>query len=351
MDQIASAVKILQAGGLIIFPTETCYGAGVDATNPQAVNKLLAYKTRREGKPLSIAVTDKTMASKYVKLNTTAVNLYTKFLPGPLTIVSRARHRVATGIESETGTLAIRIPDYPLVHKLLKSFGKPITATSANVSYKPRPYSIPQLLKYTSKKQQKLIDLIIDVGQLPFRPVSTIVDTTLDDPLILRQGKITLSHSRCVITNSPQETINLAKTLMLKNWKQLQTHPLLFLLIGNLGAGKTQFAKGIGKFLQINQPITSPTYTLEKEYGFNRHKISGKFLHLDTWRIQNPEELALLNLEKRLLPKTVCVIEWADRTIAYFQRLAKKSHARLIILSLSTVAESFPNQRRITVSR
>ena len=113
MDQIASAVKILQAGGLIIFPTETCYGAGVDATNPQAVNKLLAYKTRREGKPLSIAVTDKTMASKYVKLNTTAVNLYTKFLPGPLTIVSRARHQVATGIESETGTLAIRIPDYP----------------------------------------------------------------------------------------------------------------------------------------------------------------------------------------------------------------------------------------------
>ena len=128
-----------------------------------------------------------------------------------------------------------------------------------------------------------------------------------------------------MITNSPQETINLAKTLMLKNWKQLQTHPLLFLLIGNLGAGKTQFAKGIGKFLQINQPITSPNlHSGGKNMALTAIKLASKFLHLDTWRIQNPEELALLNLEKRLLPKTVCVIEWAITHHCLFSTLSPK---------------------------
>ncbi|MDP4030857.1 MAG: Sua5/YciO/YrdC/YwlC family protein, partial [Patescibacteria group bacterium] len=100
--QLNQAAKVLRAGGLIIYPTETCYGAGVDATNQAAVDKLLRYKTRREGRPLSVAVSDKTMASKYVKLNTSAINLYKNFLPGPLTVVSAGRHKLAKGVESET---------------------------------------------------------------------------------------------------------------------------------------------------------------------------------------------------------------------------------------------------------
>ncbi|MCX6816586.1 MAG: L-threonylcarbamoyladenylate synthase, partial [Candidatus Beckwithbacteria bacterium] len=137
---INEAVKVLQADGLVIYPTETCYGAGVDATNQTAVNKLLCYKTRREGKPLSVAVTDIQMAARYVKLNPTAKNLYQKFLPGPLTVVSAGKHQVGSGIESETGTLGVRIPHYPLIIKIINQLGRPVTATSANVSYQPRPY-------------------------------------------------------------------------------------------------------------------------------------------------------------------------------------------------------------------
>ena len=74
MNAVAQAVKVLKQGGLVIYPTETCYGAGVDATNQTAVDKLLAYKARREGRPLSVAVTDQTMASIYIKLNLTAKN-------------------------------------------------------------------------------------------------------------------------------------------------------------------------------------------------------------------------------------------------------------------------------------
>ncbi|MFH0942634.1 MAG: L-threonylcarbamoyladenylate synthase [Candidatus Beckwithbacteria bacterium] len=349
--QISKAVAILKSGGLIIYPTETCYGAGVDATNQTAVNKLLSYKTFRQGKPMSVAVTDQTMAAKYIHLNSTAKNLYAKFLPGPLTVISRGRHKLAQGIESATGTLGIRIPDYPLIIKIIAKLNQPITATSANVSYKPRPYSIPQLLKSLSVRQKKLIDFIIDAGQLPLRPASTIVDTTLDDPLILRQGKITLSHLAGVITKSPQATSQLAQTLMLKHWNDLQNQPLIFLLIGDLGSGKTQFAKGIGQFLGITQTIASPTYILEKEYPYTRHQVSGLFLHLDTWRIQDLTELEQLNLASCLKPKNILAIEWADRTLKPLLSLAKSAHAKIITIKLQTSSELPLTSRRITVGR
>lgn len=349
MTDIDRAVKVLKTGGLVIYPTETCYGAGVDATNQKAVDKLLKYKSRREGKPLSIAVTDQTMAAKYVKLNATAKNLYKQFLPGPLTIISAGRGRVANGVESETKTLGVRIPDHPVAKALVQVLGKPITATSANVSYKPKPYSIRQLLKQTSKKQQSLIDYFIDVGKLPQRPASTVVDTTLDDPLILRQGKLLPTKSaKTLTTNSPQATANLAKTLMLKHWNDLQKQPVMFLLIGNLGAGKTQFAKGIGEFLNIPGPITSPTYTIEIEYDFKRHEVSGKFLHLDTWRLQNIAELDQLQLSARLKPKTVVAVEWASRTLEPLLKLAKETKAKVITLKLQTVSGSLASSRRIT---
>jgi L-threonylcarbamoyladenylate synthase len=351
MDDLDQAVKILRAGGLVIYPTETCYGAGVDATNQSAVDKLLAYKSRREGRPLSVAVTNQTMASKYVKLNPTAKNLYKKFLPGPLTVVSAGKHQLARGVEAETGTLGIRIPDHPVALALVKKLGRPITATSANVSYKPRPYSIKQLLNQLSRKQRDLIDYIIDAGRLPRRPVSTIVDTTLDDPLVIRQGRLKIANAQFLISNSPKATMKLAQTLCLKHWKDLQTRPLIFLLVGELGAGKTQFAKGIGKFLQLKLPVTSPSFTLEKEYNYNRFGVAGKFLHLDLWRLQHLEELKLLQLDQRLQPKTVAAIEWADRSLKPLLKLAAKIKAPVITVRLQTVAGSAPTVRRITFGR
>ena len=346
---INQAVKILKAGGLIIYPTETCYGLGVDATNSPAVAKLLAYKSRREGKPLSIAVANKTMASKYIKLNTSAKNLYKKFLPGPLTVISKSKAKVAPGIESETQTLGIRIPDYPLVLAIVKQLNKPITATSANVSYKKRPYTIKDVLNNTSQKQQALIDLIIDAGTLPKNPASTVVDTTLDDPLILRQGDLLKAKTtQTLITQSPTQTSRLAKTLMLKHWHVLQSQPLIFLLIGQLGSGKTQFAKGIGQFLNISQTIASPTYTIEREYDYQRHQIKGKFLHLDTWRLQNIAEFHQLELQNRLQPKTVVAIEWASRTLKPLLNLAKQAHSQVVSIEIKPI-KAQPNHRQIFV--
>jgi L-threonylcarbamoyladenylate synthase len=184
---ISEAVSVLEMGGIVIYPTETTYGIGVDATSLKAVEKVLEYKARREGKPLSIAVCDAEMAEKYVEVNSTARNLYTNFLPGPLTVVSKSKGVVVKGVESESGTVGVRIPDYQLIRDIVAAFGKPITATSANASYKKRPYSIQDIFDSISEKQKNLIDLVLDAGTLPTRDPSTVVDTTLGDETVLRQ--------------------------------------------------------------------------------------------------------------------------------------------------------------------
>ena len=112
---INQACHALKAGGIVIYPTETVYGLGVDATNQKAVNKLLRYKTRREGKPISIVVTNKEMAAKYIKLNNQARKIIDRMLPGPYTVVANSLNKLAKGIRSEYGTLGIRIPDHKLI--------------------------------------------------------------------------------------------------------------------------------------------------------------------------------------------------------------------------------------------
>jgi L-threonylcarbamoyladenylate synthase len=306
---VEMAVGILQQGGLVVYPTETLYGVGVDATNPEAVKKLSEYKDRPFGKPYSIAVTDQQMAEKYVDLNTTAKNLYKEFLPGPLTIISKGKHKVAMGIESEDGTLGIRIPDHRLVIEIVKKLGKPITATSANASYKKRPYKVSDILENISNKQKKLIDLIIDAGRLPPNEPSTVIDTTLDDPITLRQGEIKLTDKSEVLSRSEENTENLAKEL----WQKYETHKdkraIVFALQGEMGAGKTIFTKGLARAMEITELVTSPTFALENEYVTGQEKL----FHFDAWRLEKSDELRALGFENLIKNKSVISIEWAER--------------------------------------
>lgn len=189
-EVVREAVQTFRQGGLVVYPTETTYGIGADATNQQAIDKLLKYKKRREGKPLSITVADQKMAEEYVKLNASAKHIYMNFLPGPVTVVSKGKHKVSSGVESELGTLGIRIPAYPLVLDIVKEFGRPVTATGANASYKKRPYSIKDILDNISERQKSLIDLVLDAGELLHNEPSTVIDTTFDELSVLRQGAI-----------------------------------------------------------------------------------------------------------------------------------------------------------------
>lgn len=313
---IKNAVETLHKGGLVIYPTETVYGIGVDATNQKAVDKLTTYKNRPFGKPYSIAITDIKMAEKYVTLNKTAHQLYKRFLPGPLTIVSQGKHVLASGVESEDGTLGIRIPDYKLAIDIVKAFGKPITATSANASYKKRPYSIKDILKNIGQKQKSLIDLIIDAGTLPKNEPSTVVDTTLDDPVVLRQGDIKLQDKVEVVSRSEENTKNIAKEIWQKYEDKKGKRAIVFALQGEMGVGKTIFTKGLALAMGISELVTSPTFSLMNRYSKRSTVHRSPFTvltHIDAWRMSSNDELRDLGFENLVKNKAVVSIEWAER--------------------------------------
>jgi L-threonylcarbamoyladenylate synthase len=358
---LEAAIKALRKGGIVIYPTETCYGVGVDATNATAVQRLLEFKDRPEGKAISIAVAGEAMASKYVALNKTAKNLYKNFLPGPLTIISNSRNKVARGLEAEDGSLGVRIPDYPFVLELIRSFGKPITATSANTSGRKTPYSVADILNYTTNKRKDLIDLIIDAGTLPRNPPSTVIDTRFNEEKILRKGRI---FSELQITNyelriknniqtftckSEQETQEIARRLTVEFIPQLDRKCLIFALQGELGAGKTQFAKGIGKGLGITEVINSPTFVLVKEYQFyiknKKLKIKNitkhpqptthNLYHIDTWRMREGKELLELGFEKMIRSGNVIVIEWLEKVKTLLDSLQNRKDVLVVWVAIN----------------
>jgi L-threonylcarbamoyladenylate synthase len=369
---LTQALQTLSSGGLVIFPTETVYGAGVDATNPKAVEKLLAYKARREGKPLSIAVTDQAMAEKYVELNDQACALYRQFLPGPVTVVSKAKSPdqmpsgylsnnstinqsvndsatppIAPGVASEFGTLGVRIPDHPLILELVRRLGRPITATSANASDQKRPYAISDILDNLSEKQKSLIDLVIDAGTLPPNKPSTVIDTTLSTPVTLRAGDLSEQDKRfanqptlTLESGSEQETKDIASRLLLKHWNQVRRGGLVIGLDGALGVGKTVFTKGVAEFLKIKDTLTSPTYTYIEEYPFERHQTSGTLYHLDMWKVESEEEFKRLEVGKLLGPNKVVVIEWYSQVSDYFEPNLNDRRIAVIRIKLDEVGNS-----------
>lgn len=348
-SQITETVKVLNAGGLVIYPTETCYGVAVDATNPEAVKKLLQYKDRPEGKAISVAVSDQAMAEKYVHLNEQAINIYQKFLPGPVTVISRSKGLVVKELESETGSLGIRIPAYPLILTLIKQFGKPITATSANKSGAKTPYTLADIWDNLPRKKQKLVDLVLDAGELPHNPPSTVIDTTLENMVVYRTGEVVLGEKMMsVSTNSTEETIAIGKRLMDSQIQNLGKKVILILLHGNMGAGKTYFTKGIARSLGIINEITSPTYTYYNEFSLAK---GIKFFHADVWRLEKETDFLLLEPEIWFKEKNVVVIEWADRISNALQGvLAKNQMKNYEVLNVQiTILSEERRQIEITI--
>lgn len=311
---IEAVVECLRNDGLVIYPTETVYGIGACAKSAKAIDKLLQYKGRREGKPLSIAVTNQKMAEEYVEINEQALKFYKNFLPGPFTVISKSKNVVDPRVNSEFGTLGIRIPEYPLVIEIIQAFGQAITSTSANASGKKRPYKIQDVFDNLSEKQKSLVDLVIDAGELPKNEPSVVVDTTLSTPIALR-GSLHLNDqdSEVLWSDSPTETEELAGRLMLNHLNQLQKNGLVFALNGKLGMGKTIFAKGVAKFLGITETISSPTYSYINEYEYQRLQTAGTFYHIDAWKIDNKEELEFLKINELIKENNVVVIEWFDQ--------------------------------------
>jgi len=185
LDVIIEAADIIKGGGLVIYPTETCYGLGANALDEEAVKRVFVVKKRPFGNPIPIIVADLEMWERCAYIDKPAKKLIEKFLPGPLTIALKKKDVIPDIVNVKA--IAARIPSHPVALQLVKEAGVPITATSANISGRPPLYSAQKAFA-TFKKD---VNLILDVGRLPRRKPSTVVDFTVGAfPQITREGPI-----------------------------------------------------------------------------------------------------------------------------------------------------------------
>lgn len=187
---IKEGASLVNESKLIILPTDTAYMLAVNALDRKAIKKIFEFKNRPLSNPIHVVVSSIKEAEKYVFLNENAKLLAKEFLPGPLTLVLQKKEIIPDILTANLKTLGIRIPNNKICLMLAKESGVPLTATSANLTTKEATYSVAEIKEQFGKKISE-VDLILDAGELPRTPVSTIVDLT-GDVKILREGPISV---------------------------------------------------------------------------------------------------------------------------------------------------------------
>ncbi len=175
-------MEVLKKGGLVVYPTDTLYALGGDATSERVVRKVFRAKKRPLDMPLPIAVADMRMLKRYAHLHEEARVLAEKYLPGPLTLILEKKD-LPPVLTSGLDNVAVRIPANDAALELIELFGKPVVTTSANFSGDPPPVSVEEVPEGLGA------EVALDQGVLGERVPSTIVG--FDDGLrVIREGKI-----------------------------------------------------------------------------------------------------------------------------------------------------------------
>ncbi len=173
-EQLDTAVEALRAGKVIVFPTETSYGLGADATNAEAVERLFKMKGRDREKAIPLLIPRGSLG-RYVLYGSQAERLSARYWPGPLNIIlpTAPGSQVVSACASN-GMQSVRVTPHPFASVLVERFGGAITATSANLSGEPSLYSAKEAMEAFSKADDQP-DFVVDVGDLPRNPPSTTV--------------------------------------------------------------------------------------------------------------------------------------------------------------------------------
>lgn len=159
---VEEAVRVLRAGGLVVLPTETVYGVAADPRQPAALQRLFQAKGRDDGKPVArLAASAAQVAAQGIELSGLAGRLAARFWPGPLTMV----------LEGPEGPVGYRVPDHAVPLAVLRAFGAPIAATSANRSGQPDAVNAAE----AAEALGTAVDLILDAGPAPGAVPSTVV--------------------------------------------------------------------------------------------------------------------------------------------------------------------------------
>jgi L-threonylcarbamoyladenylate synthase len=184
---VAAAARALAEGGLVAFPTETVYGLGADATNPAAIARLYQAKGRPSFNPLIAHVSDLGAATRIGRFDAQATALAEAFWPGPLTLVLPKTRDCAVADLATAGldSIAIRVPAHPVARDILRAFGGPVVAPSANLS----GHVSPTTAAHVQSDLAGRIDLIVDDGAVEVGVESTIVGC-FDAPMLLRPGGV-----------------------------------------------------------------------------------------------------------------------------------------------------------------
>jgi L-threonylcarbamoyladenylate synthase len=201
---IACAARLLHAGRLVAFPTETVYGLGADATNERAVAAIFAAKGRPRFNPLIVHVPGLAEAETFAVFDGRARDVAAHFWPGPLTLVLPCRKGSGLALLANAGldTVAIRVPAHPVARALLHAAGRPIAAPSANRSGRVSPTEAA----HVAAELGDHIALILDDGRTPVGLESTVLDLSREAPILLRPGGITLEDLTPLLGPIPLST-------------------------------------------------------------------------------------------------------------------------------------------------
>ncbi|WP_440946497.1 L-threonylcarbamoyladenylate synthase [Methanosarcina sp. T3] len=190
------AAEIIRRGGTVAFPTETVYGLGANGLDPAAVRKIFEAKERPPGNPLSLLVHSGDDAGKVAKnIPEKAFRLMDAFWPGPLTIVLEKKEIVPEITSGNLPSIGLRMPDHRIPLELVKRAGTPLAAPSANLSGKPSPSLAAHVLADLTGR----IDAVIDGGGTVIGLESTVVDMTVEPPVVLRPGAVSIAELERVI--------------------------------------------------------------------------------------------------------------------------------------------------------
>lgn len=185
---IARAAKVLRTGGLVAFPTETVYGLGADASNPEAIRKVYSAKGRPRNHPLIVHLADTTTVEVWAAaMSPVAERLAQRFWPGPLTLIVRRGPDVSDLVTGGQDTIALRVPSHPVAQALLRAFGGGVAAPSANRYGRVSATTA----EHVRDEFGSAVDCVLDGGPSDVGIESTIVDVSGAKPALLRPGSIT----------------------------------------------------------------------------------------------------------------------------------------------------------------
>ncbi len=196
-EGIAAAIDAVRGGELIVIPTDTVYGVGADAFNPQAVGALLAAKRRGRDMPVPVLVGSRqTVQGLVTTLPVGARELMDAFWPGGLTLVVRHAPSLAWDLGKTAGTVALRMPLHPVALEVLAATG-PLAVSSANISGRPPARTAEQAYEQLDPR----VATYLESGEVGESPPSTIIDLTGSTPKVLRQGPLSLEELRDVVAD------------------------------------------------------------------------------------------------------------------------------------------------------